>query len=45
MLTFAYKVGGWGEKGQKNAYVIFEWSLRVQQLHKSFDHIVIAEHP
>ena len=27
MLTSAYKVGGWGEKGQKYAYVIFEWSL------------------
>ena len=26
MLTSAYKVGGWVKKGQKNAYVIFEWS-------------------
>ena len=28
MLTSAYKVGGWGKKGQKHAYVIFEWSLK-----------------
>ena len=27
MLTSNYKVGGWGKKGQKHAYVIFEWSL------------------
>ena len=27
MLTSPYKVGGWAEKGQKIAYVIFEWSL------------------
>ena len=27
MLTLAYRVGGWGKKGQKYAYVIFEWSL------------------
>ena len=27
MLMSAYKVGGWGEKGQKYAYVILEWSL------------------
>ena len=27
MLTSDYKVGGWGKKGQKYAYVIFEWSL------------------
>ena len=27
MLTLAYKVGGWGEKRPKYAYVIFEWSL------------------
>ena len=26
-ITSDYKVGGWGEKGQKYAYVIFEWSL------------------
>ena len=27
MIMSAYKVGGWGKKGQKDAYVIFEWSL------------------
>ena len=26
MLTSVYKVGGWGEKRPKNAYVILEWS-------------------
>ena len=26
MITYAYKVGGWGKKGQKCAYEIFEWS-------------------
>ena len=27
MITSNYKVGGWGEKRPKNAYIIFEWSL------------------
>ena len=31
MLTSAYKVGGWGEKGLKHAYLIFEWSLIIAQ--------------
>ena len=29
MLTSDYKVGGWGEKRPKHAYVIFEWSPTV----------------
>ena len=33
MITSAYKVGGWGEKRKKHAYVIFEWSLMKCFLH------------
>jgi hypothetical protein len=32
MLMSDYKVGGWGKKGQKLAYVIFEWSLTQSSL-------------
>ena len=32
MLTSADKVGGWGQKGQKRADVILEWSLKDSKL-------------
>ena len=31
MLMSADKVGGWGQKGQKHADVILEWSDRKQK--------------
>ena len=43
MLTSTYKVGGWGEKRPKHAYIIFEWPLseiRVKRICVNQVHVV-----